>query len=122
MSIDTPVSLDRQIDEEPMIKITKVGWAGYMWDIPIPDTLCQLSIDRIYPTKKWALWAARRHWVKHQKEMKVEYYLRNVQMLEEGHPDLVLAFSDNLEESKGTAMMVKLAKDAGVPVYVIGRG
>jgi hypothetical protein len=49
-------------------------------------------------------------------------YLRNVQMLEEGHPDLVLAFTDNLSESKGTAMMVKLAKDAGIPVYVIGRG
>lgn len=49
-------------------------------------------------------------------------YLRNVQMLEEGKPDLVLAFSDDLKESRGTSMMVKLAKDAGVPTYVIGRG
>lgn len=49
-------------------------------------------------------------------------YLRNAKMLEDGKPDLVLAFTDNLQESKGTAMMVKLAKAAGVPVYVIGRG
>lgn len=42
-------------------------------------------------------------------------------MLEEGEPDLVIAFSDNLSESRGTAMMCKLAKEAGVPVYVIGR-
>lgn len=39
-------------------------------------------------------------------------YLRNVQMLEEGKPDLVIAFPGG----KGTAMMVKLARDAGVPV------
>jgi hypothetical protein len=49
-------------------------------------------------------------------------YLRNVQMLEEGKPDLVLAFTDDLVESRGTSMMVQLATDAGVPVYVIGRG
>lgn len=72
--MDTPVSLDRQTDEEPVIELTKVGRIGYMWSINIPGTLAELTIDVIYPTKKWALWAARRHWRKHQKEMKVEYH------------------------------------------------
>lgn len=39
-------------------------------------------------------------------------YLRNVQMLDEGKPDLVVAFPGG----KGTAMMVKLAKERGVRV------
>jgi hypothetical protein len=47
--------------------------------------------------------------------------IRNKQMLEEGKPTLVVAFTDNLEESKGTKNMVTQAKKAGVPVYVIGR-
>jgi hypothetical protein len=39
-------------------------------------------------------------------------YFRNVQMLEEGKPDLVVAFLGG----KGTAMMVKIARAAGVEV------
>lgn len=39
-------------------------------------------------------------------------YIRNKQMLEEGKPNFVLAFPGG----KGTANMVKLAEDAGVPV------
>lgn len=47
-------------------------------------------------------------------------YERNHQMLVEGKPDLVLAFVDKpLAESKGTAMMVGLARRAGVKTYVI---
>jgi hypothetical protein len=42
-------------------------------------------------------------------------YLRNVQMLEEGKPDLVIAFPGG----KGTAMMINLAKGAGVPVEIV---
>ncbi len=46
--------------------------------------------------------------------------IRNQQMLDEGEPDLVLAFVDKpLAESKGTADMVRRARKAGVPVYVI---
>ena len=46
-------------------------------------------------------------------------YLRNAQMLDEGKPDLVLAFVDKpLSESRGTAMMVALAMKAGVPTAV----
>jgi hypothetical protein len=42
-------------------------------------------------------------------------YLRNVQMLEEGTPDLVIAFPGG----SGTAMMCKIAKSAGVEVRQI---
>ncbi len=43
-------------------------------------------------------------------------FMRNKQMLEEGKPDLVIAFPGG----KGTAMMVKLARDAGVEVVEVG--
>ena len=42
-------------------------------------------------------------------------YLRNKQMLEEGHPDLVVAFPGG----KGTTMMVQIAEAAGVPVLKV---
>lgn len=46
-------------------------------------------------------------------------FVRNRQMLEEGKPDLVVAFVDkDLRESKGTKHMVSIAAEAGVPVYV----
>lgn len=42
-------------------------------------------------------------------------YLRNVRMLEEGKPDMVVAFPGG----RGTAMMIQIAKEAGVPVMEI---
>src|SRR5688572_16446636 len=42
-------------------------------------------------------------------------YIRNKQMLEEGKPDLVIAFPGG----RGTAMMVDIAKKAGVEVIEI---
>lgn len=42
-------------------------------------------------------------------------YIRNKQMLVEGKPDLVVAFPGG----KGTAMMVKIAKDANVEVIEV---
>lgn len=47
--------------------------------------------------------------------------IRNQQMLDEGQPDVVYAFHDNIYESKGTKDMVNRAKKAGIPVYIIGR-
>ena len=44
--------------------------------------------------------------------------IRNKKMLEQS-PDVVFAFHDDLENSKGTAHMIKIAKDAGVKVYHI---
>lgn len=43
-------------------------------------------------------------------------YVRNKKMLDQGRPDLVVAFPGG----KGTAMMVKLAKTAGVRVIEMG--
>lgn len=45
---------------------------------------------------------------------KVAGVLRNGQMLEEGRPDLVLAFHDHFADSKGTRDMVRRALRAGV--------
>lgn len=45
--------------------------------------------------------------------------IRNQQMLDEGKPDIVLAFHDDIENSKGTKDMVKRATKAGIPVQVI---
>ena len=46
--------------------------------------------------------------------------LRNIEMLEDGKPDLVLAFHADLSKSKGTAHMVKIAKKKGIEVKIIG--
>lgn len=42
---------------------------------------------------------------------------RNKQMLEEGKPNLVIAFHDALHTSKGTADMVERSLDAGIEVW-----
>jgi hypothetical protein len=47
--------------------------------------------------------------------------IRNQQMLDEGKPDLVVAFHENPEESKGTKDMIRRAKRQGVPVRLIGK-
>jgi hypothetical protein len=47
--------------------------------------------------------------------------IRNQQMLDEGKPDIVFAFHDDLAISKGTGDMVRRAKAAGIPVYVVSR-
>lgn len=47
--------------------------------------------------------------------------IRNKQMLVEGKPDIVLAFHDDLENSRGTGNMVNIASEVGIPVYNIRR-
>lgn len=68
-------------------------------------------------------------WVRdHSYAMKIEVYkadwkkygraagvIRNIQMLEEGKPDLVIVFPGG----RGTANMVELARKAGVPVEIV---
>ena len=48
--------------------------------------------------------------------------IRNQQMLDEGHPDYVLALHDNFEESKGTKDMVERAQRARLPVRLVWHG
>lgn len=45
--------------------------------------------------------------------------IRNQLMLDEGKPDLVIAFHTNLDTSKGTKDMIKRATKAGIPVRII---
>lgn len=45
--------------------------------------------------------------------------IRNQQMLDEGRPDLVLAFHNDIQNSRGTRDMVARARLAGIPVEVI---
>lgn len=49
--------------------------------------------------------------------------IRNRQMLEEGKPDIVLAFpSNHLHDTKGTKDMVNQARTFKVPTLVLGAG
>jgi hypothetical protein len=48
--------------------------------------------------------------------------IRNTQMLREGKPKLVLAFTTDLESSRGTRNMVYQAREAIVPVWVSTEG
>jgi len=45
--------------------------------------------------------------------------IRNKQMLDEGKPDIVLAFHTNIEKSKGTKNMIEQAKKRGIKVLLI---
>ena len=45
--------------------------------------------------------------------------IRNRKMLKEEDPDRILAFHDNIEESKGTKDMIKISKKAGKPVKLV---
>jgi len=45
--------------------------------------------------------------------------IRNKQMIEEGKPDLVIAFHDALTKSRGTKNTVDLATAAGLDVWLI---
>ena len=44
--------------------------------------------------------------------------IRNKQMLDEGKPDKVLAFHENIESSKGTKDMVKISQEAEIEVEI----
>jgi YspA, cpYpsA-related SLOG family len=46
---------------------------------------------------------------------------RNWQMLHEGKPDIMLAFARHLPTSRGTADMVKIARAAGISVFLFER-
>ena len=44
--------------------------------------------------------------------------IRNKQMIDEGHPDLVVAFHNDIINSKGTADMIRQAKKAGITTSI----
>ena len=56
------------------------------------------------------------NWEKYGKAAGV---IRNQQMLQEGKPDFVLGFHDNIEQSKGTKDMISRVKKIGVSYVVL---
>lgn len=46
-------------------------------------------------------------------------HIRNQQMLDEGRPELVIAFHSNIAKSRGTADMLRRAKSAGLPTELL---
>lgn len=63
----------------------------------------------------WKVIAFPADWNKHGRRAGP---IRNVEMLKQ-QPDLVIAFHDNLDASRGTAHMVRIAREAGVRVRVV---
>ena len=48
-------------------------------------------------------------------------FIRNKQMLDEGHPHLGLGFTDDLATSRGTSDMARRLEAARVPYLIIGK-
>jgi len=48
-------------------------------------------------------------------------HIRNTQMLKEGKPDMIGAFSSDIENSRGTANMLTQAEDSNIPYFLIDR-
>lgn len=77
-----------------------------------------------YLAERWAKWNGIKteiyipNWQKYKKSAGV---IRNKQMLEEGKPDVVIAFyNDPSNLSNGTSNMVEISKKAGVTTYEFG--
>lgn len=47
--------------------------------------------------------------------------IRNQQMIDEGKPDMVLAFHENINDSRGTKDMVTRARGVGIKVVIIDK-
>jgi hypothetical protein len=114
------------------------------WDKPVPIDVIVGGLARVYGPEKvtiiegqargadlMAAGAAMRHGVDHEPfpadwkgHGKAAGPIRNRLMLTEGKPDVVFAFKDDFDwtlERGGTENMVRIAKEAGVPVYVVSR-
>jgi hypothetical protein len=64
----------------------------------------------------WELEVYPADWQRHGRSAGMR---RNARMLRQGRPERVLAFTDDLAASRGTADMVRRAQGAGLPVLVV---
>ena len=65
-------------------------------------------------------WRLERYPADWSREGRAAGVRRNARMLQQGRPDLVVAFTIGpLQQSRGTAGMVRRAQEAGVPVHLI---
>lgn len=100
------VAVERMIDQLPVGSVVIVGGAKGA------DTLAEVAARavglqcEVYPAD-WERYGRRAGPV------------RNRQMLREGQPDLVVAFHADLWGSRGTADMVRVARVAGLPVWLV---
>lgn len=83
------------------------------------DTLSETALRVIYHQKATVKPEILRFPAQWYKYGRAAGPIRNQQMLDEGKPDLVLAFHSDLEHSKGTKDMVTRARKAGIEVRVI---
>ena len=114
------VTGDREWDDRLIIETVIRGLADYD-DLTVIEGGAR-GADRI--AGDWAAYAGVDYeeypakWSEHGKSAGP---IRNRQMLKEGNPDIVVAFHNDLDNSKGTKDMVAAAVKAGVPVYHVRR-
>ena len=115
------VAGSRSWDDEAVVEHTLNGWLAFDPSLEIVSGMAKGADTH---AAEWA----RRHnrplhpfpadWDKHGKAAGP---IRNAAMIDRAMPELVIAFADNLGESRGTADLIKRAKRAGVPVYLVSR-
>lgn len=110
----------RTFDDAFIVHTLLTGFVHPDFDLTIIEGGAQ-GADRI--ASNWAearRVAHARYNAEWDKQGKAAGAIRNRKMLEEGKPDMVVAFIDKpLAESKGTADMVSRASVAGLSVYVV---
>lgn len=54
--------------DPPEIRLRRCGFGGWFWEIPMPDSMTMLTIDRMYFTRWGAERAARRAWKRERRD------------------------------------------------------
>jgi len=111
----------RDFDHEAIVWDILSSWKDYYikWDAPWTTIISGGARGADTHAESWAYdneLSRDIYYAEWGKYGKSAGYKRNAQMLEEGEPDLVIAFPGG----RGTAGMVKLAEDAGVEVINYG--
>lgn len=118
---------DRNWDDGQAVWDTLSGLNHKLWPNSLEETITVISGMARGADTDAAEWARANHIKLEEYPVQWDKYhraagpIRNQQMLDEGKPDVVYAFHDDLENSKGTKDMVKRAVKAGIPVYNIRR-
>lgn len=104
----------RDYENEVYVWDTLTGMATRGW--VLINGMCPTGVDKFARewARKWKL-PIEEYFPDWEKHGKAAGPIRNKQMLDEGKPDLVVAFPGG----KGTANMVKQAKEAGVEVIIV---
>lgn len=83
------------------------------------DSLAKRWVDAKWMTRRFDhTWICDAEWEKYGRAAGP---IRNHLMLDEGEPDIVVAFHDDIESSKGTKEMCEYAKKNDIPVILISK-